>query len=143
MERPAVCPECGHELTMYQPPLPARGERAASWVAAHLATWWVPTVIVGSVVLWVGWNALARPFEPFPVIIFAVVSGVLSTVAAAQGPLILLAQRQAAMNDRARDEETFRISSNSEADIHLLATKIDAIAEQLDGLAGDATTTRS
>lgn len=131
------CPSCGHELSMYDPPRPKRGERAAGWVAAHLANWWVPTVIVGTVVAWGLWNLVARPFEPYPVIIFAVVSGVLSTIAAAQGPLILLAQRRSAMNDRARDEENFRVVTNSEADLHLLATKIDALSDRLDRLAGD------
>lgn len=117
---------------MYHPPEPDRGERAASWFASHLASWWVPVTIIFVVLLWAAWNAVAKPFEPHPVIIFAVISGVLSTVAAAQGPLILLAQRRAAMNDRARDEETYRIATNSEADLHLLTSKLDALVERLE-----------
>lgn len=129
-----TCEACGHELSMYHAPEPDQGERAAHWVADHLASWWVPTVIVAAVVGWAIWNVSAQPFEPYPVIIFAVVSGVLSTVAAAQGPLILLAQRRAAMNDRARDEEAFRVAANSETDLHVLADKLDAVIERLDRL---------
>lgn len=135
MEGHLECPACGHELSMYRPPQPDRGERAASWVAGHLASWWVPTTIVATVVVWTIWNATTRPFEPHPVIIFAVISGVLSTVAAAQGPLILLAQRRAAMNDRARDEETYRVAAHSEVDLHLLSNKLDVVADRLDRLA--------
>ncbi len=126
------CPACGHTLSMYRPPQPDRGERAAAWVAGHLANWWVPTTIVALVAVWVTVNVAVRPFEPYPVIIFAVISGILATVAAAQGPLILLAQRRAAMNDRARDEETFRVATNSEADLHLLADKLDRVLAHLD-----------
>ncbi len=137
MEGHLECPACGHQLSMYEPPQPDRGERAAAWVAGHLASWWVPATIIAVVVLWAIWNVAARPFEPHPVIIFAAISGVLSTVAAAQGPLILLAQRRAAMNDRARDEETFRITSRSEADLHVLTTKLDALADRVDRSTGD------
>jgi uncharacterized membrane protein len=132
MEGHIHCPACGHELSMYRPPQPDRGEQAASWFAAHLAGWWVPLAIISAVVVWALWNVATRPFEPYPVIIFAVVSGVLSTIAAAQGPLILLAQRRAAMNDRARDEETYRVATNSEADIHLLTTKLTALIDRLE-----------
>ncbi|MEM7274284.1 MAG: DUF1003 domain-containing protein [Actinomycetota bacterium] len=128
------CQACGHQLSMYDPPVPDRGERAASWVAGHLANWWVPTTILVAVAGWVVWNTTTQPFEPYPVIIFAVISGVLSTVAAAQGPLILLAQRRAAMNDRARDEETFRVATHSEADLHLIASRLDDIVDRLDRL---------
>ncbi len=133
------CRQCGHELSMYHPPRPSSGERAASWVAGHLAGWRVPTAIIVTVLVWAAWNVTARPFEPYPVIIFAVVSGVLSTVAAAQGPLILLAQRRGAMNDRARDEETYRVATNSEADLHLIAAKLDALSQQVEQLSGGNT----
>ena len=38
------------------------------------------------------------------------------------------------MNDRARDEETFRVATNSEADLHLVAAKLDAIDARLASL---------
>lgn len=132
MEGQLSCPECGHELSMYEPPMPSRGEQAASWFAAHLANWWVPVAIISLVLFWAAWNALSKPFEPYPVIIFAVISGILSTVAATQGPLILLAQRRSAMNDRARDEETYRIATNSEADLHEISAKLDRLIERVD-----------
>ena len=127
MEAEIECPACGHTLSMFEPPMPSRGDRAASWVAGHLANWWFPSLIAVGVLFWVGLNVVAQPFEPYPVIVLAGISGVLSAVAACQGPLILLAQRRAATNDRARDEETFRVTTNSERDLHRLSTQLDRI----------------
>ena len=123
-----------YESTMFRPPIPNQGERAAGWVAANLANWWVPTGIVLLVAIWVMWNWTARPFQPYPVVVLAVISAVLSTVTAAQGPLILLAQRRASMNDRARDEETFRVAIRSEIDLQLIAARLDDIVDRLERL---------
>ena len=90
-------------------------------------------ILVG-VLIWVVVNMMAQPFAPYPIIVLAGISGVLAPVAACQGPLILLAQRRAAMNDRACDEETFRVATNSEADLHLVAAKLDAIDARIPSL---------
>ena len=110
-------------------------EGAMAFLSAEYKVLALFVIIVAGVLSWGAWNLTARPFEPYPVIIFAVVSGVLSTLAAAQGPLVLMAQRRAAMNDRARDEENFRVVTHSEADLHLLTTKVDELAERIDRLA--------
>ena len=135
-DRPLSCPECGHELSMYEAPEAAGGERAAAHVAAVVASWAFPTTILVSVVIWGLVNIILEPFEPYPVIVLAWISAVLATVAACQGPLILLAQRRAAMNDRARDEETFRVATNAEADIHELRRAVDALHATVASQAG-------
>ena len=104
--------------------------RVAGWVA----TWWFPTAILALVALWAIVNLSARPFEPYPVVVLAWISAVLATVAALQGPLILMAQRRAAMSDRQRDEEVFRIAMNTEADMHRLAGHVDRLNRKLDDL---------
>jgi uncharacterized membrane protein len=77
------------------------------------------------------WNVADKPFEPYPVIIFAVTGAVLATVRSLQGPLILLTQRRAADRDRGRDEEALRVAINAESDLHRIEEKIDALAGRL------------
>lgn len=138
MEPFLECPSCGHHLSMYRAPEVNSGERIAARVAGWVATWWFPTAILGVVTLWAIVNVGARPFEPYPVVVLAWISAVLATVAALQGPLILLAQRRSAMSDRQRDEEAFRIAMNTEADMHRMAEYVDSLNSKLERLTGDA-----
>ena len=138
MEPLVECPSCGHHLSMYQAPDASSGERIAARVAAFVATWWFPTGILTAVALWIVWNVATHPFEPYPVVVLAWVSAVLATVAALQGPLILLAQRRAAMSDRQRDEEAFRIAMNTEADMHRVAATVASLDSRLGDFIRDA-----
>ena len=124
---PLHCPVCGHELSMFEPAEPARGETAAMHIADAVASWWFPAGVFVSIAVWVVWNVTAQPFEPYPTIMFAVISAVLATVAALQGPLILLSQRRSATRDRQRDEETLRVAMHSEIDVHRLEEKLDRL----------------
>ena len=75
-----------HELSMYQAPEPRPGERYAMHVADTVASWWFASAVLCLIAAWVVWNPAAKPFEPYPVIIFAVISAALATVASLQGP---------------------------------------------------------
>ena len=119
------CPTCGHLLSMYEPPPPTASERLAAAVAARVASWWFPATLLTAIAAWVAWNVAARPFAPYPVIIFAVISAVLASLAALQAPLILMTQRAMAERDRRRDEETLRVAARTEADIHRLVELLD------------------
>ncbi len=121
------CPNCGHTLSMWHVPEPGRAESLAMRVADTVASWPFAGTVVGLIAVWIVWNVAARPFEPYPVIIFAVISAVLATIAALQGPLVLLAQRRSSSRDRARDGETLRIAMHTEADLHRLEDKIDGL----------------
>jgi uncharacterized membrane protein len=121
------CPNCGHMLSMWQAPAPARGEAAAMRVANTVASWPFAATVLFLIGAWVAWNVAARPFQPYPVIVFAVISAVLATVSALQGPLVLLAQRRAAGHDRARDGEVLRVAMNAEADLHRVEAKLDRL----------------
>jgi uncharacterized membrane protein len=116
---------------MWHAPDPRRGERYAMHLADRVASWWFAFVVLCLIAGWVTWNVAAKPFEPYPVIIFAVISAVLATVASLQGPLILLTQRRAADRDRERDEEALRVAVNAEADLHRVEAKLDAIVTLL------------
>lgn len=117
-ESSTECPACGHELSMFVVSEPDRKELAARRITSAVASWWFPSLILVGVALWASFNLIWRPVEPYPVVVLAWISAVLATVAACQGPLILLAQRRAAMHDRERDDETFRVVTNVEADLH-------------------------
>ena len=127
MDENPSCPACGHHLSMFETPEPGRGERVAGFFADHVASWWFPTGVLVAVSSWVIVNVTAQPFDPYPTVMYAVISAVLATIAACQGPLILLAQRRSAMRDRARDVEVLHVTRNNEADLHRLEEKLDAI----------------
>src|SRR4051794_2504408 len=130
IDRDVHCPNCGHMLSMWTAPDPSRGEVVAMRVANVVASWPFAGAVLGLIAAWIVWNVVARPFEPYPVIIFAVISAVLATVAALQGPLVLLAQRRASSRDRKRDGETLHVAMNAEADLHRLEEKIDRLIAQ-------------
>ena len=95
--------------------------------ADAVASWAFAGTVLGLIAVWVVWNVAARPFAPYPVIIFAVISALLATVASLQGALVLLTQRRAAQRDRARDGEALRIAMHAEVDLHRLEAKIDEV----------------
>lgn len=125
------CPKCGEEIPGWEPPRESRTERSAMWVADHVTAWEFPAAITVLLAGWIITNLVWEPFDPYPIIVFAVISAVLATLAALQAPLILTAQRRASMRDRRRDEETLRVASHNEADLHRLEAKVDELLRQL------------
>ena len=125
MQTVTRCPSCGHELSMFHLAPPSRSEHYAMRIASVVASWSFAAAIVVLVVAWVLLNVIARPFTPYPTVMLAGVSATLATVAALQGPLILLSQRRAAERDRQRDEEALRVAVNAEGDLHRLEAKLD------------------
>lgn len=132
--RTTECPACGHTLSTYTAPVASRGEQAAARIANIIAGWGFPIVVLAAVVTWGIINVAARPIEPYPVVVLGWISAVLATVAACQGPLILLSQRRSAMNDRARDEEAFHVALNAEADIHELRQSLTSLHQKIDDM---------
>jgi uncharacterized membrane protein len=126
MEPMTRCPACGHELSMFQQhDPPSRSEHYAMRVANAVASWWFAGTVVVLVTGWVVLNVVARPFTPYPTVMLAGISAALATVAALQGPLILLSQRRAAERDRRREEEALRVAINAEGDVHRVEDKLD------------------
>jgi len=112
---------------MFREPEADTGERMASHVAAAVASWWFPVGLFVGIAIWLAVNVIARPFEPYPMIMLAGLAAALSTIAAFQGPLILLIQRRAALRDRERNRETYLVSARNEADLHDLRSRIDEV----------------
>ena len=126
-----ACPKCGANLTRWTPPKDGRTERAAMWTSAHVASGMFPAIVSSAVVGWILINVFVRPFEPFPVIVWAVLSAALATVAALQAPLILISQRRSAERDRLRDEEAFHATLHNQEEIRRLEEKLDSIIATL------------
>jgi Protein of unknown function (DUF1003) len=71
---------------------------------------------------------------------YAPIAAALATVAASDGPLILLTQRRAAMRDRARTREIYHVASRSEADLHSLTQRLDEMEARIDAIAAPRAT---
>ncbi len=128
MAHAETCPACGHELSMFEEDDEmGRGEQLATRIADGVASWWFAGTVLTLIAIWVVVNVVAKPFDPYPVIIFAVISAVLASIAALQGPLILLTQRRAASRDRDRDREALMVAVHAESDIHRLERKLDGL----------------
>ena len=123
-----TCPQCGHMSETG-----GRGESlmtsSAERFASVVATWRFAISMLIAVGAWVLLNVVAEPFQPYPVIIFAVISAALATVQVFQGPVLMAAQRHSAENDRRRVDELQRVCTNTAADVGRIEAKLDALAE--------------
>ena len=129
-----TCPACGHTLSSYEEAEASRSERLATAVADRVASWWFSAFVIAFLTCWITINMIWRPFEPYPVVVLAVISAVLACVTALQGPLILMTQRRAAERDRMRDREALNVATNAEADIHRVNAKLDELAASIKAL---------
>lgn len=132
------CPLCGHDLSAFREDPPDRGERVAMSFAEAVASWRFPGVLLVAIATWLAINIAARPFEPHPMVMLGTIAAVLATVAACDGPLILLTQRRAAARDRARSREVYQVVARSEADLHRLASRLDELTASLDAQSSTA-----
>ena len=119
---------------MFMEEAPDHLEQRANRIIDIVASWWFPASLIVGIVSWLAVNIAFRPFEPYPMIMLAGLAAVLSTIAALQGPLILLTQRRSARRDRERDRETYMVAAHSEADLHDLATRIADLTDALEQL---------
>jgi uncharacterized membrane protein len=71
---------------------------------------------------------------------YAPLAAALATVAASDGPLILLTQRRAAMRDRVRTREIYHVASRSEADLHSLTQRLAETEARIDAIAAPRAT---
>ncbi len=112
------------------PPAAPTGD-VADRIAALVASWQFPVTLLALVLLWIVINVAARPFEPYPVIVFAVLSAVLATLAALQGPIILRVQRRQQQRDRARDDADHAIALKSELELRYVEHQLGHVLERL------------
>ncbi len=105
----------------------ARAERLADRIARTIGSWRFSSAVLVGLTVWVGVNVLFRPFDPYPIIILAAISAALGSLAALEGPIIMMSQRRQATRDRLRADNDFRVNLKAELEIRYLDEKIDHV----------------
>lgn len=96
-------------------------------LARTFGSWTFFAAIFAFLAVWIGINLIWEPFEPYPVIVFAVTSAVLASMAALQGPIIIMSQRQQRERDRRRARADYRVNLKAELEIQYLDEKVDRL----------------
>ncbi|NWF68492.1 MAG: DUF1003 domain-containing protein [Chloroflexi bacterium] len=106
------------------------GQRMADKLASLAGSWFFIIAFVLIMAVWIGANIYlgAQAFDPFP---FILLNLTLSTLAALQAPVILMAQNRQAAKDRAMAENDYQVNLKSEVEIADLHRKIDSLTDAL------------
>jgi uncharacterized membrane protein len=106
------------------------GERLADRMAGFAGSWRFIGIFCALMAVWIALNALAgiEAFDPFP---FILLNLTLSTLAALQAPVILMAQNRMVASDRAVAQNDFQVNLKSELEIADLHRKMDGLSDVL------------
>lgn len=106
------------------------GERLADKMATFAGSWKFILSFSALMVVWVAMNGVLGEgaFDPFP---FILLNLTLSTLAALQAPVILMAQNRQASKDRAVAQNDFQVNLKNEVEIADLHRKIDTLTDAL------------
>lgn len=105
-------------------------EKITERVSVFVASWTFPGLIVALLLVWIVLNLIFRPFNPYPVIMFTVISAILATLAALQAPIILMSQQRQRQREQLKSENDYRVNLKAELEIRALNDKIDHLLEQ-------------
>lgn len=115
-------------------------ERTASEVYADkladiVGSWRFSFGILAFIVLWCGFSIVSGIIQTNMMIMLGGISATLGSLAAIQGPIILMSQRRVAKRDRIRSENDYRVNLKAELEISMLNDKLDHIIRlQLDDI---------
>lgn len=106
------------------------GDRLADRLATFAGSWKFIGIFAGIMIVWMAMNAIvgARAFDPFP---FILLNLTLSTLAALQAPVILMAQNRQSTKDRAVAQNDYQVNLKNEVEIADLHRKMDALTDAL------------
>lgn len=106
------------------------GDRIADKLASFAGSWTFIISFLLLMLVWMGINAYLGDgaFDPFP---FILLNLTLSTLAALQAPVILMAQNRQAKKDRAVAYNDFQVNLKNEVEIADLHRKIDSLTDAL------------
>jgi len=106
------------------------GDRMADKIATLAGSWRFILIFVAIMVIWIGVNGGmgAVAFDPFP---FILLNLALSTVAAMQAPVILMAANRQSAKDRAVAQNDFQVNLKNEVEIADLHRKMDNLTDAL------------
>jgi uncharacterized membrane protein len=105
------------------------GERLADRIADFGGSWTFILLFAGVIVVWVLINTiflLGRSFDPYP---FILLNLLLSCLAAAQAPVIMMSQNRQEARDRLRSENDYRVNLKAELEIRHLHEKLDHLLQ--------------
>lgn len=104
------------------------GQKAADAVAKFAGSWAFIFSFVAVMVIWMIVNVVlsTKAFDAYP---FILLNLVLSCIAAAQAPLIMMSQNRQEVKDRKRAENDYKINLKNELIIDDLHKKIELILE--------------
>jgi len=105
------------------------GQRLADKVADFGGSWRFIITFSAILLVWVTFNsiALSLQFDPFP---FILMNLFLSTIAAFQGPFIMMSQNRQDEKDRTRAENDYLVNLKAEMGIRNLHQKIDLMVKE-------------
>jgi len=106
------------------------GERLADKLAVFAGSWKFIIMFTLMMAGWifVNWQMGNSAFDPYP---FILLNLSLSTLAALQAPVILMAQNRQAAKDRAVAQNDFQVNLKNEVEIADLHRKIDTLTDAL------------
>jgi uncharacterized membrane protein len=112
------------------------GERMADHVASFGGSWTFIMLFAFTLFSWMLLNITGWLFEPFDMYPFILLNLVLSCLAAAQAPIIMMSQRRQEVKDRRHAENDYRVNLKAELEIRQLHEKLDhQLAQQWERLA--------
>ena len=103
------------------------GDRVADKVAEFGGSWSFIFSFLFFMAIWMGLNVMqliAKPFDEYP---FILLNLMLSTVAALQGPVIMMSQNRASEKDRLRADLDYNVNLKSELMLQQLHAKLDEL----------------
>ena len=114
------------EMAEKQTPL----QRAIDWVAAFSGSVPFLAIHAGFFTLWIGWNILLPPFDPYP---FGLLTMAVSLEAIMLSVLVLLSQNRQAAKDHLRDDIEYDVNLKAEMEVAHLHEKVDHLNETMAG----------
>ena len=112
------------------------GDRLADAVARFGGSWAFIMTFGAVLVAWVWVNLMlaSRAWDPYP---FILLNLVLSMLAAAQAPIIMMSQNRQDAKDRLRSELDFAVNRKAESEIIQLAARLNRLEDRLDDIHHD------
>ncbi|MDZ4763645.1 MAG: DUF1003 domain-containing protein [Chloroflexota bacterium] len=106
------------------------GERVSDRLASFAGSWKFIIMFGLIMAAWIGTNAYlgGAAFDPFP---FILLNLALSTLAAMQAPVILMAQNRQSKKDRAVADNDYQINLKNEVELADLHRKMDILTDAL------------
>ena len=104
------------------------GQRAADRIASFGGSWAFMGLFGVVLIAWMLYNSqTGKPFDPYP---FILLNLVLSCIAAAQAPVILMSQNRQAEKDRLHAKLDYEVNLKAEVEILALHEKLDELRDR-------------